>query len=131
MRLQSRDRNVRERLPATGLLIARQSLCRAFWHTNAQAAADAAARRDGNGRCGDVQLGSELRMAGRGSTGLHRWRAGVPFAPKALRWGRAGVIVRRPNPKPLTKASDRQVRNIAPLATVTVASAATDRKSTR
>src|ERR1035437_4210092 len=34
MRLQSRDRNVRERLPATGLFIARQPLCRAFWHTN-------------------------------------------------------------------------------------------------
>ena len=52
------------------------------------------------------------------------------FAPKALRWGRAGVIVRRPNPKPLTKASDRQLRNIAPLATVTVSSADTARGQT-
>ena len=30
------------------------------------------------------------------------------FAPKALRWGRAGVIVRRPNKVPLTRAADRQ-----------------------
>ena len=44
------------------------------------------------------------------------------FAPKALRWGRAGVIVRRPNKVPLTRAAERQPRNIAPLATVTVSS---------
>jgi hypothetical protein len=42
------------------------------------------------------------------------------YAPKAVRWGRAGVIVRRPNKAPLTRAAERQPRNIAPLATVTV-----------
>ena len=49
----------------------------------------------------------------------------VHFAPKAVRWGRAGVIVRRPNKAPLTplaRAGERQPRNIAPLATVTVSS---------
>ncbi|MGD0777624.1 MAG: hypothetical protein ABSC05_32940 [Candidatus Solibacter sp.] len=54
----------------------------------------------------------------------------VRFAPSVLRLGRAGVIVRRPNPVPLTKAADRQLRNIAPLATVTVSSADTARGQT-
>ncbi len=44
------------------------------------------------------------------------------FAPEALRWGRAGVIVRRPNQVRLTRAAGRLPRNIAPLATVTVSS---------
>ena len=54
----------------------------------------------------------------------------VRFAPSVLRLGRTGVIVRRPNPVPLTKADDRQLRNIAPLATVTVSSADTARGQT-
>src|ERR1035441_4995746 len=52
------------------------------------------------------------------------------FAPSAIRWGRAGVIVRRPNRVPVAKAGDRQPRNIAPLATVTVSSADTTRGQT-
>ena len=47
----------------------------------------------------------------------------VHFAPAALRLGRSGVTIRRPNPVPLRKAGDRQMRNIAPRATVTVSSA--------
>jgi hypothetical protein len=52
------------------------------------------------------------------------------FAPSALRWGRQGVIIRRPNTVPLTKAGDRHLRNIAPLATVTVSSEGTARGQT-
>ena len=52
------------------------------------------------------------------------------YAPKALRWGRVGVTIRRPNPVPLRKAGDRQLRNIAPLATVTVSSQDTSRGQT-
>jgi hypothetical protein len=44
------------------------------------------------------------------------------FAPKALRWSRAGVIVRRPNQASLARAAVGLPRNIAPLATVTVSS---------
>ena len=54
----------------------------------------------------------------------------VHFAPAALRLGRSGVTIRRPNPVPLRKAGDRQMRNIAPLATVTVSSADTARGQT-
>ena len=43
------------------------------------------------------------------------------FAPSALRMGR-GVVVRRPGRLSPTPAGDRQQRNIAPLATVTVSS---------
>jgi hypothetical protein len=56
-----------------------------------------------------------------GIAGLFAWR----FAPKAIRWGRAGVIVRHPNKVTVAKVGDRQMRNIAPLATVTVSSADT------
>jgi hypothetical protein len=44
------------------------------------------------------------------------------FAPPLMRLGRSGVIVRRPTPMSLTVAGDRNLRNIAPLATVTVSS---------
>ena len=44
------------------------------------------------------------------------------FAPTAARWSRAGVVIRRPDTVPVRKAGDRQTRNIAPLATVTVSS---------
>ena len=54
----------------------------------------------------------------------------VRFAPSVARLGRAGVIIRHPNPVPLTKAGDRQLRNIAPLATVTVSSEDTSRGQT-
>lgn len=43
------------------------------------------------------------------------------FAPSMLRMGR-GVVVRRPGGGALNPAGDRQQRNIAPLATVTVSS---------
>ena len=70
-------------------------------------------------------------MAGRGGTALHRWRLlALRFAPSALRWGRAGVIIRRPNTVPLAKVGDRHLRNIAPLATVTVSSEDTARGQT-
>jgi hypothetical protein len=52
------------------------------------------------------------------------------FGPSAMRWGRAGVVIRRPNPVPPTKAVDRQPRNIAPFATVTVSSEDTTRGQT-
>ena len=52
------------------------------------------------------------------------------FAPSALRWGRQGVVIRRPTAVRLTKAGDRNVRNIAPLATVTVSSEDTARGQT-
>jgi len=52
------------------------------------------------------------------------------FAPSVLRLGRAGVIIRRPNTVPLTKVGDRNLRNIAPLATVTVSSEDTTRGQT-
>ena len=52
---------------------------------------------------------------------LFTWR----FAPAALRWGRAGVVIRHPNPVTLANAGSRQMHNIAPLATVTVSSANT------
>jgi hypothetical protein len=55
---------------------------------------------------------------------------GLRFAPSVLRLGRTGVIIRRPNTVPLTKAGERQPRNIAPLATVTVSSADTTRGQT-
>jgi hypothetical protein len=55
--------------------------------------------------------------------GLFAWR----FAPSAVRWGRAGVIVRRPNRVPPTNAVGSQPRNIAPFATVTVSSEDTTR----
>jgi hypothetical protein len=58
--------------------------------------------------------------------GLFVWR----FAPAAVRWGRAGVIVRRPSKVTLTRAAERQPRNIAPLATVTVSSEDTTRGQT-
>jgi hypothetical protein len=58
--------------------------------------------------------------------GLFAWR----FAPSALRWGRAGVIVRRPNKVSLTKTGDRHLHNIAPWATVTVSSEDTSRRQT-
>ena len=58
--------------------------------------------------------------------GLFAWR----FAPSALRWGRAGVIIRHPNKVSPTKAGDRLARNIAPLATVTVSSEDTSRGQT-
>jgi hypothetical protein len=58
--------------------------------------------------------------------GLLAWR----FAPSALRLGRAGVIIRRPNAVSLAKAGDRHLGNIAPLATVTVSSADTTRGQT-
>jgi hypothetical protein len=54
----------------------------------------------------------------------------VRFAPSALRWGRTGVIVRRPNTVPVNKAGDRHLSNIAPFATVTVSSADTTRGRT-
>jgi hypothetical protein len=44
------------------------------------------------------------------------------FAPKVMRWSRAGVIVRRPNMISATSTGDRRVRNIAPMAVVTVSS---------
>ncbi len=47
---------------------------------------------------------------------------GLRFAPAVARLGRAGVVIRRPNPVPVSKAAARQVRNIAPMATVTVSS---------
>jgi hypothetical protein len=52
------------------------------------------------------------------------------FAPKAVRWGRAGVIIRRPDKAALTPVVDRHLRNIAPLATVTVSSEDTSRGQT-
>ncbi len=47
---------------------------------------------------------------------------GLRFAPSALRLGRTGVIVRRPDRAARVKAGDRNLANIAPLATVTVSS---------
>jgi hypothetical protein len=44
------------------------------------------------------------------------------FAPSALRWGRQGVVVRRPNAVAVALAGDHRLRNIAPEATVTVSS---------
>lgn len=44
------------------------------------------------------------------------------FAPSALRLGRTGVIVRRPDRTNRVKPDDRNLSNIAPLATVTVSS---------
>ena len=52
---------------------------------------------------------------------------GLRFAPAVARLGRAGVVIRRPNPGPVSKAAARQFRNIAPLATVTVSSEDTTR----
>jgi hypothetical protein len=47
---------------------------------------------------------------------------GLRFAPSVFRLGRAGVVIRRPNPVSATQAGDRRQRNLAPLATVTVSS---------
>src|SRR5260370_35420415 len=48
---------------------------------------------------------------------------GLRYAPSALRLGRTGVIVRRPDRSTRVKADDRRnLANIAPLATVTVSS---------
>ena len=47
---------------------------------------------------------------------------GLRFAPSVFRLGHAGVIIRRPNPVPVTQVGDRRLRNIAPLATVTASS---------
>jgi hypothetical protein len=46
----------------------------------------------------------------------------VRFVPSALRFRRAGVVIRRPNRVPVAQVGDRHPRNIAPLATVTVSS---------
>jgi hypothetical protein len=56
---------------------------------------------------------------------------GLRFAPSALRLGRTGVIVRRPDRSTRVKADDRRnLANIAPLATVTVSSEDTSRGQT-
>jgi hypothetical protein len=47
---------------------------------------------------------------------------GVRFGATAFRMGRPGVIIRRPNPAPVTPVGDPHQRNLAPLATVTVSS---------
>jgi hypothetical protein len=52
------------------------------------------------------------------------------FAPSMWRLGRSGVVIRRPNSVPPTKAGVRQLRNIAPFATVTVSSEDTSRGQT-
>src|ERR1035441_5554087 len=105
--------------------------CRALWHTNVRAVFDAAAHRDSNGTAtGGVAMSNSVRNYVWLVVGALVCIAGVlavRFAPSVLRLVRAGVIVRRPNPAPLTKAADRQLRNIAPLATVTVSSADTAR----
>ena len=54
----------------------------------------------------------------------------VRFAPSVIRLGRAGVVIRRPNAVPVRKTGDRQMRNIAPFATVTASSADTTRGQT-
>ena len=54
----------------------------------------------------------------------------VRFAPTAFRLGRGGVVVRHPNAVALTNVGDHQMRNIAPLATVTVSSEDTTRRQT-
>ena len=47
---------------------------------------------------------------------------GLRFGPSALRLGRTGVIVRHPDRAARVRADDRNLANIAPLATVTVSS---------
>jgi hypothetical protein len=55
---------------------------------------------------------------------------GVRFAPSVLKLSRPGVVVRRPTFAPTKKPDDRQLRNIAPMATVTVSSQNTERGQT-
>ncbi|MCX6629998.1 MAG: hypothetical protein NTW28_20470 [Candidatus Solibacter sp.] len=66
-------------------------------------------------------LRSNLWLAGLALLGI----AGVlalRFAPSVMRLGRAGVVIRRPTPVSVAMPGDRNLRNIAPLATVTVSS---------
>jgi hypothetical protein len=46
----------------------------------------------------------------------------VRFAPSLLKLGRSGVVVRRPKFVPVTSTGEHRVRNIAPMAVVTVSS---------
>ena len=55
---------------------------------------------------------------------------GVRFAPAVFRLGKAGVVVRRPNPVRAGTTGGRIPMNIAPPATVTVSSADTARGQT-